>query len=55
MKIEIKQMSNGVWRVGLGLIEQNFLTIETALEWVKMKMDDAEASWLAGMQNTSGT
>ena len=55
MNIEIKLLSNGVWRVRLGLLEKEFLLVETALEWVGMKMTEANESWVLGMQNTSGT
>ena len=55
MNIEIKLLSNGVWRVRIGLIEENFVLVETALEWLKEKMIEANDSWINGMQNTVGT
>lgn len=53
--IEITQLTNGVWRVRIGLIEESFLLVESALEFVKMKMDEWEQSRVVGMQDTSGT
>lgn len=53
--IEVKQMSNGVWRVRVGLLEESFLTAETALEFIEAKMMEWEQSFCSGMQDTSGT
>lgn len=53
--IEIKQLSNGVWVVWIGLIKKEFLLVETAVEWVKMKMDEWEESRVRNMQDTTGT
>lgn len=55
MNIEIKHLSTGRWRVRIGLIEKEFLSVEMAVEMVKAKMDEAEDSWIASQQNTSGT
>jgi len=55
MTIEIKLLSNGVFRCRLGLIEENFLSVEMAIEWLQMKMTEANEAWMNGMQNTAGT
>lgn len=56
MRIEINYLpSVGVWNVRLGLIEENFLVIETAVKWIQEKMIEHEESQMRAVQDTSGT